>query len=123
MPLPVTAQTLEREGKLQLAMVEAIISESDTILSSGTLNNLETDPNFTGSLDLIYGEATSLLDAYTAVERGGYFPENVGIPRSQQLTTNECVYRLFKLDNGNELMLYRSPLERSSRYLIQGESR
>ena len=120
LPLPVLAQTLEREGKLQLDMVNVMMDESDTILSSGTLDNLETDPNFTGDWEDMSESAASLLADYTTVTRGGHFPENRGIPLRQQLTIDECVYRLFQLENGNELMIYQSPQSDDIRYLIQG---
>lgn len=122
LPVPALAQTLAREGTLQLDMVNVMIDESDTILSSGTMTGLETDPHFTGDLEDLIEAGTSLLEAYTTVMRGGHFPENRGIPLSQQLTVDECVYRTFQLDNGNELMIYQSPQEDDVQYLIQGSN-
>lgn len=113
------AQQLEREGKLQRDMVNVMLDESDAILSFGPLNSLDADPNFTGDLDDLMDESETLLDDYSSVQRGGHFPENEGIPLSQQLTVDECVYRLFQLENGNELMIYQSH-GKSIQYLIRG---
>lgn len=122
LPVPASAQTFAREGTLQLDMVNVIIDESDTILSSGTMGALETDPHFTGDLEDLLESGDSLLDEYTTVTRGGHFPENRGIPLSQQLTVDECVYRTFQLDNGNELMMYQSPQSDDVQYLIRGSN-
>lgn len=122
MPLPALAQTLEREGTLQLDMVNDMIEESNTILSNGSLRGLDSDPNFKGDLDFLTETATSLLDNHTTVSRGGHFPENTGIPLNQQLTLDECVYRIFQLDNGNELMIYQSPQTETVQYLIRGSN-
>ncbi|MEL6223358.1 MAG: hypothetical protein AAFQ57_04415 [Cyanobacteria bacterium J06626_14] len=118
-PENVQAQTFIREGKLQLVMLQNMASDQFTILSTGVLRNLETDPFFDGDYDSIYNSAAAILDEYTPVVRGGFFPENAGIPRERQVTVDEAIYRLFQLDNGNELMLYRSPVEDTSRYFIR----
>ena len=120
LPSSALAQNVEQEGTLQLDMVNVMVNESDTILSHGTLAGLETDPNFTGDWDQLSESATSLLDNHTTVARGGHFPENRGIPLTQQLTLDECVYRIFHLDNGNELMIYQSPQSETVQYLIRG---
>lgn len=116
--LSVGAQTEVREGKLQFSMLQEM-ADDFSIVSRGVLADLETDPNFDGSYDYIFDTAAGILDNYTPVVRGGYFPENAGIPREQQVTVDEAVYRLFRLDNGYELMLYRSPMEGTSRYFIR----
>lgn len=118
-PSSAIAQQLEREGKLQRDMVNVMIEEADDILSFGPLTGLDSDPNFTGDADALMEESETLLDDYASVQRGGHFPENAGIPLSDQLTIDECVYRLFQLENGNELMIYQSH-EKSIQYLIRG---
>ncbi|MEM9219746.1 MAG: hypothetical protein AAGD25_36135 [Cyanobacteria bacterium P01_F01_bin.150] len=120
LPALATAQTLEREGQLQLDMVNVMLADSALILSNGTLAELETDPNFTGNWEEFDEAAISLLDNHTIVSRGGNFPENQGIPLNQQLTLDECVYQLFQLDNGKELMIYQSPQNENVQYLIRG---
>lgn len=120
LPVPAMAQSLEQEGKLQLDMVNVMIDESEVILSNGPLAGLETDPNFTGDWGELSDSATSLLANHTTVTRGGHFPENRGIPLSEQLTIDECVYRIFQLENGNELMIYQSPQSETVQYLIRG---
>lgn len=117
--LNVEGQTPIREGKLQFVMLENMASDEFTVLSRGFLADLEADPLFDGDFDYIFNAAATILDDYTPVVRGGYFPENAGIPREQQVTVDEGVYRLFRLDNGYELMLYRSPMENTSRYFIR----
>jgi hypothetical protein len=117
--LDVKAQTPLREGKLQFVMLENMANDEFTVLSRGLLADLESDPFFDGDFDYIFNAALTILDDYTPVVRGGYFPENEGIPRDQQVTVDEGVYRLFRLDNGYELMLYRSPMENTSRYFIR----
>ncbi|MGB3495965.1 MAG: hypothetical protein WBA57_24770 [Elainellaceae cyanobacterium] len=118
MAVPALAQELLREGKLQFVMLEEMSNDAN-VLSQGQLSALETDPNFTDSYTLVYDDAFAILDGYTPVTRGGYFPENVGIPREQQVTVDEAVYRLYRLEEGTELMLYRSPMEGTSRYFIR----
>ncbi len=115
----VQAQTPIREGKLQFVMLENMANDEFTVLSRGVLADLESDPLFDGDFDYIFNAAAAILDDYTPVVRGGYFPENAGIPREQQVTVDEAIYRLFRLDNGSELMLYRSPMENTSRYFIR----
>lgn len=118
MALPALAQEFLREGKLQFVMLQEMANDA-SVLSQGQLSALQTDPNFDGSYQLIYDAAFSILDGYTPVVRGGYFPENAGIPREQQVTVDEAVYRLYRLEEGTELMLYRSPMEDTSRYFIR----
>jgi hypothetical protein len=115
----VEAQTFIREGKLQLVMLQDMASDQFTVVSTGVLSDLQSDSFFVGDYDDIYNSAASILDGYTPVVRGGYFPENTGIPRERQVTVDEAVYQLFRLDNGYELMLYRSPVENTSRYFIR----
>lgn len=115
---PAWAQEFLREGKLQFVMLQEMANDAN-VLSQGQLSALETDPNFTDSYQLIYDDAFAILDGYTPVTRGGYFPENAGIPREQQVTVDEAVYRLYRLSEGTELMLYRSPMEGTSRYFIR----
>lgn len=119
MSYPIRAQEVLREGKLQFVMLQQMADNDFSVISQGFLADLETDPNFDGDFQTIYNAAATILDNYTPVVRGGYFPENAGIPREQQVTVDEAVYRLFQLDNGSELMLYRSPQENTSRYFIR----
>lgn len=116
--LPSGAQELLRSGKLQFVMLQEMANDT-SVLSQGQLSDLQTDPNFDGSYQLIFDDAFSILDGYTPVARGGYFPENAGIPREQQVTVDEAVYRLYRQGDGTELMLYRSPMEDTSRYFIR----
>ncbi len=119
---PVAAQTRTRGGVLLLNQVRELATRSTT-LSGGTLANLQTDPNFaSGSFPTIVNDAATILADYTVVNRGGYFPENRGIPRERQLTTIEAVYRIYSLPNGNELFLYRTPTENTSEYFIRTKS-
>ncbi|WP_143467667.1 hypothetical protein [Leptolyngbya ohadii] len=113
------AQTEVRSGVLPLFRLMDWSAQSDLNLSAGTLAELQTDPNFDGDFQLIFNAAANILSGYRVVARGGYFPENAGIPRNQQLTTAQGVYRLYTLDNGDFLMLYRSPNENTSRYFIR----
>ena len=113
------AQTDIREGKLQFVMLQEMANDDFTVLSRGMLADLETDSFFDGNFQDMFNVAATILDGYTPVTRGGYFPENAGIPREQQVTVAEAVYRLFRLDNGHELMIYRSPMENTSRYFIR----
>ena len=114
----VQAQTLIHAGEQQFELMQ-IMSEEIAVQSRGVLADLETDPNFDGDFDFIFDEALGILEGYTIVSRGGHFPENYGIPLDEQLTVAETVYRQYRLDNGLELMLYRSPMENTSRYFIR----
>jgi hypothetical protein len=119
---PVTAQTRLRSGVLLLNQVRELATRSTT-LSGGRLAALQTDPNFANSeFQTIFNDAATILDDYTVVNRGGYFPENRGIPRDRQLTTIEAVYRIYSLPDGNELFLYRTPTENTSEYFIRTKS-
>ncbi|MBD2038121.1 hypothetical protein H6F86_28090 [Phormidium sp. FACHB-592] len=119
---PATAQTRIRGGVLLLNQVRELATRSTT-LSGGTLANLQTDPNFaSSSFQTIVNDAATILDDYTVVNRGGYFPENRGIPRDRQLTTIEAVYRIYSLPDGNELFLYRTPTQNTSEYFIRTKS-
>lgn len=113
------AQTEVRNGVLPLFRLTDWAAQSDLNLSSGVLGNLQNDPNFDGDFQAVFNAAANILGGYRVVARGGYFPENAGIPRERQLTTAQAVYRLYTLDNGNFLMLYRSPNENTSRYFIR----
>jgi hypothetical protein len=117
------AQTYLRHGVMPFSQLTEWASEGSTTLSEGVLADLETDPYFAGDFQMVYDTAAAILDGYTIVHRGGYFPENAGIPREQQLTTAEAAYHIFSLDNGNELFLFRSPMENTSRYFIRGGGR
>jgi hypothetical protein len=112
------AQSEIRRGVLPLARMNDW-AEQPVTLSTGVIANLETDPNFQGDFQTLYGVATNILSGYTVVNRAGYFPENQGIPREQQLALNQAVYYFFILPSGNGLILYRSPSEDSSRYIIR----
>jgi hypothetical protein len=113
------AQTELRRGVIQFYQIQDISQRHSTTLSYGTLVQLQSDPNFTGDFQTIVNAATRILDGYTVVNRGGYFPENAGIPRDRQLTRDEAVYEVFSLLNGFELVLFRSPLENTSQYFIR----
>ena len=112
------AQTLMRTGLMRNVLVDALANRS-TVFSSGVLADLETDENFGGDYQQIFDYASGILNDYTVVDRGGVFPENAGIPRDRQLPRADVVYTVFSLDNGNELFLYRSPLEDTARYFIR----
>lgn len=119
---PTSAQTKTRSGVLLLNQVRELSTRSTT-LSGGKLADLQTDPNFTGgAFESIVGDAATILDNYTVVRRGGYFPENQGIPRERQLTVIEVVYHIYSLTGGNELFLYRTPTENTSEYFIRKKS-
>jgi len=118
----VEAQTFIREGKQQFVLMQEMADASD-VISRGLFADLQSDPNFEGDYDFIFNSAFTILDGYTIVARGGFFPENAGIPREQQLTVDESIYQLYRLDNGNELMIYRSPQENTSRYFIRDTQR
>jgi hypothetical protein len=113
------AQTEVRSGILPLFRLTDWASQSDLNFSSGMLADLQNDPNFDGDFQAVFNAAANILSGYRIVARGGYFPENAGIPREQQLTPAQGVYRLYTLNNGNFLMLYRSPNEETSRYFIR----
>ncbi|MEO0407754.1 MAG: hypothetical protein AAF289_10415 [Cyanobacteria bacterium P01_A01_bin.135] len=115
----VAAQTLTESGKTQLELFEEISFSEPSVVSQGTLVDLETDTYFAGDFQAVFNQAFTILDGYRLVERGGYFPENAGIAPEQQLTATQAVYRVFELENGNRLTLYRSPIEDTSRYFIQ----
>ncbi len=116
------AQTKLRGGVLLLNQIKDLTTQSTT-LSSGKLVDLQTDSNFAGGdFQSIVNEAATILGGYTVVRRGGYFPENKGIPRAQQLSVVEAVYRIYTLPNGNELFLYRTPTENTSEYFIRKKS-
>lgn len=122
-PSAAWAQTPLRRGVLPLAQVVELAERNPSTLSGGMLAELQADPNFTGNFQAIVDAAAGILEGYTVVQRGGYFPENAGIPREQQLTRSEVVYSIFALDNGSELVLFRSPTENTSRYFIRGADR
>lgn len=113
------AQTELRSGVVQLVQLREFAQQGSNTLSYGTLADLQVDPNFTGDFQSIVNTAATILDGYTIVNRGGYFPENAGIPRNQQLTRSEAVYRVYSLDNGYELVLFRTPSENTSEYFIR----
>jgi hypothetical protein len=117
------AQTELRSGVVQLIQLREFAQRGTNTLSYGTLADLQVDPNFTGDFQSIVNTAATILDGYTIVNRGGFFPENAGIPRNQQLTRSEAVYRVYALDNGYELVLFRTPTENTSEYFIRTTSR
>lgn len=112
------AQSLTRKGVLTQSLVRNLAGQRTT-LTLGTLAELQTDPNFAGDYAAIVRDASQILEGYTIVESGGYFPENRGIPRSQQLAKSEVVYSIYALPNDLELFLYRSPVENTSKYFIR----
>jgi hypothetical protein len=112
------AQTQTRKGVLLLNQIR-MLSARSTTLSGGNLVDLRTDPNFVGSFQTIVDASATILDGYTVVKNGGYFPENRGIPRSRQLSWSEVVYYIYDLPDGKELFLYRSPLRNTSEYFIR----
>ena len=116
---PAIAQEELRNGVLQFSQLEAWSMEGSTTLSRGVLADLRNDPYFVGDFDYIYSVAANILNGYTIVQRGGFFPENAGIPREQQLTVAEAAYHIFSQANGTELVLFRSPMEDTSRYFIR----
>ena len=115
----VQAQSEIRQGVLPLTRFSDWESQSEMTLSTGSLSDLESDPNFEGDYLVIYDTAAQILDGYRIVERAGYFPENAGIPREQQLARAEAVYRFYTLPNRNSLILYRTPSEDTARYIIR----
>ncbi len=119
LPLPAWAQTETEAGKTQFELFEEISFSDPNVVSQGVLADIESDPNFVGDFQVIFDRAFNILEGYTLVQRGGYFPENAGISREQQLTATQAIYHVFELENGNRLTLYRSPTEDTSRYFIQ----
>lgn len=119
LPLSASAQTQTESGTTQFELFEEISFSDPNVVSQGVLAELESDPNFVGDFQTVFDTAFTILDGYTLVQRGGFFPENAGIPREQQLTSAQAVFHVFDLDNGNRLTLYRSPNEETSRYFIQ----
>ncbi len=113
------AQSEIRRGILPLTRFNDWENQSEITLSAGLLSALETDPNFEGDYSFVYDEAAQILDSYRVVERAGYFPENAGIPRDQQLARAEAVYRFYTLPDRSGLILYRTPLEDTARYIIR----
>ncbi len=113
------AQSEIRHGVLALTWLSQWEQQSDITLSKGMLAELETDPNFDGDYQTIYNVAANILDGYKVVERAGYFPENAGIPRDQQLAYSQAVYYFYLLPNSNGLILYRTPAENTARYMIR----
>lgn len=114
------AQTHLRKGVLLLNQVRTLATR-DSTLSMGKLIDLKTDANFAGELQPIVDSAATILDGYTVVRRGGFFPENKGIPRDRQLTVVEAVYHIYSLPNGNELFLFRSPMVETAQYFIRSK--
>jgi hypothetical protein len=112
------AQSLTRKGVLTRNLVRTLVAQRTT-LTQGVLAELPNDANFAGDYQAVFQDAARILEGYTIVERGGNFPENQGIPRSQQLAKVEVVYSIYALPNGLELFLYRSPVENTSQYFIR----
>jgi hypothetical protein len=117
--LPAQAQSEIRRGVLPVARFSDWQNQPEITLSSGFLADLETDPNFEGDAQMITDLAVQILSGYQVVERAGYFPENAGIPREQQLARAQAVYYFFLLPNRNGLILYRTPAENTARYIIR----
>jgi hypothetical protein len=115
----VQAQSEIRKGVLTLSRLADWEGQSDITLSTGLLSDLETDPNFNGDPEYIASMAANILEGYTVVDRAGYFPENAGIPREQQLARAQAVYYFYLLPNSNGLILYRTPAEETARYMIR----
>lgn len=114
-----TAQSEIRRGVLPMARLTDWEGQSEITLSTGTLADLESDPNFSGDYQAVYDIAANMLEGYTVVERAGYFPENAGIPREKQLARSQAVYYFYLLPNSNGLILYRTPAENTARYMIR----
>lgn len=119
LPLPAVAQVQAETGTTQFELFEEMSFSDPNVVSQGVLAELENDPYFSGDFQTVFDTAFGILDGYTVVQRGGYFPENAGISREQQLTPTQAVYHVFELESGNRLTLYRSPNESTSRYFIQ----
>ncbi|MBE9179903.1 hypothetical protein IQ268_15130 [Oculatella sp. LEGE 06141] len=116
------AQTELRRGVVQYIQLQEFANQGSTTLSRGMLADLQADPYFSGDFQTVFNTASTILQNYTVVNRGGYFPENAGIPREQQLTRAEAVYRVLTLASGNELVLYRSPALNTAEYFIRTPS-
>ncbi len=112
------AQRMFNQGVMQYDQMMALMNKP-IVLSKGTLAQLQTDSNFVGNFQSMVNEASTLLDGYTIVRRGGYFPENQGIPRDRQLTTAQVAYRIYSLDNRYELVLFRTPRIGTAQYFIR----
>jgi hypothetical protein len=113
------AQSEIRHGVLPVARLMEWENQSQVTLSTGVLADLQADPNFAGDYQYLYDIAANSLSGYTVVSRAGYFPENAGIPRDRQIVASQAVYYFFVLPNGNGLILYRSPAENTSHYMIR----
>lgn len=113
------AQSEIRHGILPVNRLADWEQQTAATLSSGTLAELETDPNFSGDYGSIYNVAAHILDDYIVVQQAGYFPENAGIPREKQLGYAQAVYYFYVLPNSNSLILYRSPADNTARYIIR----
>lgn len=112
------AQTEQRRGVILYNQAQEF-REASNALSAGTLAQLRTDPNFAGDIQVIVNSAASILDGYRVVNRRGFFPENRGIPQEAQITRADAVYRVYNLENGNQLFLYRSPSTNTAEYVIR----
>lgn len=117
--LPAQAQSEIRRGVLPMTRFSDWQNQAEITLSSGFLADLENDPNFEGDAQMLTDMAAQILSGYQVVERAGYFPENAGIPREQQLARAQAVYYFFLLPNRNGLILYRTPAENTARYMIR----
>lgn len=113
------AQSEIRRGVLPMSRLADWENQSEITLSTGMLPDLESDPNFSGDYQSVYDMAAQILSGYTVVNRAGYFPENAGIPRENQLARAQAVYYFYLLPNSNGLILYRSPEESTARYMIR----
>lgn len=113
------AQSEIRSGVLPVGRFAEWEQQSEATLSTGVLADLETDPYFEGDYSYIYDLAANILSGYTVVNRAGYFPENAGIPREQQLAVSQAVYHFYLLSNQHGLILYRTPAENTARYIIR----
>lgn len=113
------AQSEIRSGVLPAARFAEWEQQAEATLSTGVLADLETDPYFEGDYAYIYDLAANILSGYTVVNRAGYFPENAGIPREQQLAVSQAVYYFYLLPNRNGLILYRTPAENTARYILR----
>lgn len=112
------AQRLFTRGVMQYDQMMVLMNKP-IVLSKGMLAQLQNDPNFVGNFQSMVSEASTLLDGYTIVRRGGYFSENQGIPRDRQLTTAQVAYRIYGLDNRYELVLFRTPRIGTAQYFIR----
>lgn len=115
---PGYAQVQIRRGVLLYSQVRMLAAQSSTV-SFGRLADLRTDRNFSGNFQQIVDASENILNGYTVVRRGGFFPENQGIPRDRQLAVVEAVYQIYTLPNGNELFLFRTPTQNTAQYFIR----